>query len=72
LWEEETVSSKGTTSHPADGVPFFLASPNHENNLQRWKQLELWYMGYQQKRKNFVFKSASDVVSPSFVYCSDT
>lgn len=58
---EEDTSGAGCDAHPAGIVPNFLGSSNHESNHQRMKQLELWYMGYQQKRqdKTIVYKATS-------------
>lgn len=76
---EEDTSGNKCSSHPAAVVPHFLASSNEETNLQRMKQLDLWYMGYQQKReKAVVYKSvesmARSLVQSPFmihlVYCT--
>lgn len=47
---QEDISGTKCNVHPAQVVPHSLASPNAENNSLRMKQLEMWYMQYQQER----------------------
>lgn len=64
----EDISGAMSSAHPAQVVPHFLASPNPDTNDTRMKQLELWYMGYQQKRAStVVYKSMKDFVGYSVI-----
>lgn len=55
---QEDVSGAKSNAHPAQVVPHYLASPNEDSRSLRMKQMEQWYMGYQQKRGHeIVYKS---------------
>ena len=65
LFDSDNIAAK-RNAHPAEVVPYFLGTSNLDVNMQRMKQLELWYMGYQKQRgTSMLFKAASDVAGGS-------
>ena len=55
-------------AHPADVIPQVFASANFEANANGMKNLELWYVEYQNRRKSGVlYKSCKSMVRGSIL-----